>query len=288
MTSDPTRPCAWANLLSKAWGPRFPVEVDTIALEYSTRFPDPIKSIAKARGNNFEGALYPLPNTGKWAILYNPNIPSKGRINFTLAHEFGHYLVHRALKPAGFECGEARVLGFDTDQARRILEQEADTFASYLLMPLDDYRAQIGQADMTLDLLEHCSERYAVSRTAAAIKWLDFTPECAVLVIAVNGFVLWCWRSKAAKRRRIFFARGMELPPASWAANPGTSADRIGMSHAPGVWRVASEAREMAIFADRYEMTISLLVFGEDESRFTTVEEEPEEDLYDRFSRQHA
>ncbi len=288
MTAEPTRPCAWANLLGRAWGPRFPVDVKTIALEYSARFPDPIKSIAQATGNDFEGALYPLTKTGKWAILYNPDIASKGRINFTIAHEFGHYLVHRAGSPAGFECGEARVLGFDADEARQILEHEADTFASYLLMPLDDYRAQIDGADMTLDLLEHCSVRYEVSRTAAAIKWLDFTPECAVLVTAVNGFVLWCWRSKEAKRRRIYFPRGMELPTASWAASPGILGASAGVAHAPNVWSVASEAREMAIFADRYEMTISLIVFGEDQSRYEDVDADAEEDLYDHFSRQCA
>lgn len=287
---EPTRPCAWANLLSKAWGPRFPVEVDTIAMEYSTRFPDPIKKIAKADADGFEGALYPLSKSGKWAILYNPNIRSKGRINFTLAHEFGHYLVHRALNPAGFECGEARILGYDSDEARRVIEQEADTFASYLLMPMDDYRAQIGRAEMSLDLLAHCADRYGVSMTAAALKWLDFTDECAVLVTAINGFVLWCWRSKAAKRRRIFVRKGMELPAESWAANPSLVASSAGVPLAPNVWPVAAEAREMSIFADRYEMTISLLVFGETDwrARGCDIDEEPEEDTYERILRKSA
>ena len=286
---EPTRPATWANLLSAAWGPRFPVVVETIAMEYSTRLPDPIKTIKKADVDGFEGALYPLAKSGKWAILYNPDITSKGRVNFTLAHEFGHYLVHRALNPGGFECGEARVLGYDADQARRVIEQEADTFASYLLMPMDDYRAQIGSADMSLDLLGHCADRYGVSMTAAAIKWLDLTDDCAVLVTAINGFVLWCWRSKAARRRRIFFPKGMELPPASWAATPGLVGSSAGVSLAPNVWPVGSDVREMAIFADRYEMTISLLVFGEaDGQPREWDEEEPEEDTYERFSRRLA
>lgn len=285
MTGEPTRPCAWANLLSRAWGPRFPVDVELIALEYSKRFPDPIKTIKKAEVDDFEGALYPIASSGKWAILYNPEIPSKGRINFTLAHEFGHYLVHRKLNPAGFECGEARVLGYDKDEARRIIEQEADTFASYLLMPMDDFRAQIGRNDMTLDLLGHCADRYDVSMTAAALKWLDMTDECAVLVTAVNGFVLWCWRSKAAKRQRIFFERGIPLPARSWAANPGLSltATGAGVRLPPNVWPVSGESREMAIFADRYEMTISLLVFEKQSGRGADWQDEAEEDVFDRF-----
>ena len=285
MTADPTRPCAWANLLSRAWGPRFPVDVEVIALEYSKRFPDPIKTIKKAEVDDFEGALYPLAKSGQWAILYNPDIPSKGRVNFTLAHELGHYLVHRQLNPAGFECGEARVLGYDQDETRRIIEQEADTFASYLLMPMDDFRAQLGSNDMTLDLLGHCADRYEVSRTAAALKWLDVTEESAMLVTAVNGFVLWCWRSKAAKRQRIFFDRGMPLPAGSWAATPklSLSATSAGVTLPANVWPVKGEAREMAIFADRYEMTISLIIFESARSSGCEWEEEPEEDTYDRF-----
>ena len=264
MTKEPTRPSAWANLLAQAWGKRFPVDVKTIALEYSTRFPDPVKTIAKAEVATFEGALCPLPKSGKWAILYNPLISSPGRINFTLAHEFGHYLCHRALSPIGFECGEDRVLGIGSDEEERRIEQEADTFASYLLMPIDDYREQVGRSGMCLDLLAHAADRYAVSSTAAAIKWLDFTSDCAALVVATNGFVLWGWRSKAAKRRGIYFERGMPLPDASWAANPGRTAGASGIELPRHVWSHRSDAREMAIFADKYELTISLIVFGEE------------------------
>ena len=152
-------------------------------------------------------------------------------------------------------------------------------------MPMDDFRAQIGRNDMTLELLGHCADRYDVSMTAAALKWLDMTEECAVLVTAVNGFVLWCWRSKAAKRRRIFFERGMPLPADSWAANPTLSltATSAGVRLPQSVWPVSGESREMAIFADRYEMTISLLVFEKQSWRGAEWEDEAEEDVYDRF-----
>ncbi|CAM3305956.1 MULTISPECIES: ImmA/IrrE family metallo-endopeptidase [Sphingomonadaceae] len=285
---DPTQPRAWANLLSQLWGPRFPVDVRTIALDYTQRkFADPIKTIKEAPVDHFEGALAPLPKSGKWAILYNPNIVSAGRINFTLAHELGHYFVHRQISPGGFECGEKQILGVDRDAERRRIEQEADAFASYLLMPMNDYRDQVGRDDMTLELLRQCADRYGVSMTAAAIKWLDFTPKCAVLVVATNGFVLWCWRSTSAKKRRLYYPSGMELPAGSLATRPmlilpdpdrGTMLDR-------SVWGGVSDVREMAIFADRYEMTISLLVFDDaEDSRTSWEQESDEEDAFDRFT----
>lgn len=271
-------PCAWANTLVRMWGPRFPVDVRQIALEYSKRFEDPVLAISEAPVSNFEGALAPLRKRGGWAILYNPNIRSTGRINYTLGHEWGHYLCHRHQAPAGFECGEADVLGGSHKQ-----EREADQFTSYLLMPLDDFRAQVTKEHMSLDLLKHCADRYDVSLTAAALKWLESTPRCAAVVVATNGFVHWCHRSAAATRARIFFPSGMELPKGSLAAAKFNLAPADGVELAPGVWW-SRGVRELVIFADHYEMTISLLVFEEHRALPDGWEDETVEDTLDRFN----
>jgi len=279
MRSDPTAPCAWANNLVRMWGPRFPVDVQQIALEYSKRFDDPVLTIAEARVPSFEGALAPLQKRGGWAILYNPTIRSAGRINYTLGHEWGHYLCHRHQAPAGFECGETDVLGGSRKQ-----EREADQFASYLLMPLDDFRAQVRQEPMSLDLLKHCSDRYDVSLTAAALKWLESTRLCVAVVAAANGFVYWCRHSAAAARARIFFPSGMELPAGSLAADRFNLAALGGRDLAPGVWW-SRGVREVVIFADHYEMTISLLVFEDHGALPDGWEDEAVEDTFDRFTR---
>ncbi|WP_204264877.1 ImmA/IrrE family metallo-endopeptidase, partial [Escherichia coli] len=62
------------------------------------------------------------------------------------------------------------------DPHGREIELEADTFASYLLMPLDDFKAQIDGQPFSLDLLRHCADRYGVSVTAAALKWREVAP----------------------------------------------------------------------------------------------------------------
>lgn len=280
MTTEPTTPRAWANFLAKAWGRHFPVDVRLIASDYSRRFVDPIQQIAVADVPSFEGALFPLKKKGGWAILYNSHIPSAGRMNYTLGHEFGHYLCHRHIEPAGFQCGQSDILGGTKEQ-----EREADLFASYLLMPLDDYREQVGREAMTLDLLRHCADRYGVSFTAAALKWLECTPLPAAVVVAVNGFVLWCRRSGAGKRARLWFPSGMEVPPKSVAASGVFASAPGGVELPAGVWSANRAVRETAIFADKYEMTISLLVFDElDYIPLDWLEEETEDTL-DRFTR---
>jgi len=112
----------------------------------------------------FEGALYPA-NAGRkgWGIIYNNRISSPGRINFTLAHELGHYLLHRLQFPDGKACNQDEVARWDSPEAR--IEQQANEFAANLLMPLDDFRRLIPEkAIADLDMLSECAARYESQR----------------------------------------------------------------------------------------------------------------------------
>jgi hypothetical protein len=81
-------------LLNTVFGKdRFPVDVPVIAREYSAqRYPsDPVSLVVGQSLPGFDGALYRASSGKKgWGIFYNSAIASRGRINFTLAHEFGH------------------------------------------------------------------------------------------------------------------------------------------------------------------------------------------------------
>ena len=183
------------------------VQVATIAQDYSHQlFPsDPITLIEGDALSSFDGALFPAPaGTKGWGIIYNNAIISKGRINFTLAHEFGHYLIHRLAHPEGMRCAQQDVVRWDSTY--RQLEHEANTFATYLLMPLDDYRCQIdSRSAVDLDAIAHCADRYEVSLIAATLRWLEYTERRAVLVVSRDGFILWARSSRVALRTGAFF-----------------------------------------------------------------------------------
>ncbi|MET4235188.1 hypothetical protein ABIA85_008496 [Bradyrhizobium sp. LA6.10] len=127
---------------------RFPVDVALVAREYSTqRYPDDSVSLVVGRSRpGFDGALYRAP-AGKrgWGIFYNSAIASTGRINFTLGHEFGHYLIHRLAYPDGLQCGEQDVVRWDSEDGQ--IEHQANVFSAGLLTPLDDFRRQIPERD---------------------------------------------------------------------------------------------------------------------------------------------
>jgi hypothetical protein len=275
------------KMLNQVLGPEhFPIDVVELALQYTAqRFHGDAITLAKGADlPGFDGALYPAPAGKKgWGIIYNDALTSAGRINFTLAHEFGHYLLHRLSHPKGIECSAQDVARWDSPYGR--IEQQANTFAANLLMPLDDFRRQIGRAKVDLDMISHCADRYRVSLIAAILRWLGYTDRRAVLVVSRDDFILWSRASAAALKTGTFFRTSgapLEIPGASLAATQDRALDgRSGILHGPGVW-FDEEVREMTIFSEQYDFTITLLLL-EDRDRYIQLEPDPEQDTYDRF-----
>lgn len=188
---------------------RFPVDIKNVILEVSNnKFPkEPIVDIRPVPLDKFEGMLVKSPKGTKWMVGYNDQIASEGRIRFTLAHEFGHYLLHRNLQ-SEFNCATKDVM--NTDLGDRLMEKEADTFASSLLMPLDDFRKQIEGRLISIDLLKHCGDRYGVSLTAAALKLRDVAVGRVIIVAAKDGFLDWACSNQAAYKSGAYFATTKE------------------------------------------------------------------------------
>lgn len=272
MTGSHT-PERWAfeitHLLNAVFGvDRFPIDVPAIACEYSQqRFPkDPIIKVLGDDLPNFDGALYPVRSKNGWAIVYNNKISSRGRINFTLAHEFGHYLLHRLKYPNGFECGQQTIVRWDSEYGQ--VEREANIFAANLLMPLDDFRRQLpGNCKADFGVIEACAERYRVSLMAATVRWLSYTQKRAVLVVSRDGFILWARSSEPALKTGAFFKTSngpIEISPYSLPLNAHYMNDGKGeMDHPKGVW-LREPVREIAISAEQYDFSLSLLLLEDD------------------------
>lgn len=254
-----------AEVFSAAHGvDRFPVDVPSLALETARIFgwTDPITQVQAANIKGFDGALFPGDGRKEWLLLYNETVSSPGRVRFTQAHELGHYILHRLLRDS-FQCSDADMLNWSQDD--KDIEGQADLFASYLLMPLDDYRKQVTTA-VDLDVLGHCADRYGVSLTAAVLKWLQYTDEKAVLVISNDGFINWAWSSEPAAKAGAFFRTRksvIAVPDGALAANAEITHDRTGTEIPASIWFPHASAgtplREMKVYAEQYGVVVSLL-----------------------------
>jgi len=293
--SEKVMPIAQANSISKMLNmvlgdARFPVDVEALAVEYSRqRFPDsPIDKVIGEAVDGFQGMLKANKDRTKWLILYNSAVTSLGRKRFTIAHEFGHYLLHRHASSA-FHCGAD---DSETGHQNKFdVEADADKFASYLLMPYDDFRRQVDGQAICFDLLGHCADRYGVSLTAAALHWIEIADKRAVLVASRDDYLLWAKSNKAAFKSGTFFAtrkNTIEVPQDALAHSNQNSGSSQSQNIRAQVWfpREPShvDLTEMTKVAGNYDYTLSLLLMPEAEWRQPQHDDgEPEEDTFDRF-----
>ncbi|WP_457578259.1 ImmA/IrrE family metallo-endopeptidase [Ensifer adhaerens] len=270
---------------------RGPVNVGELAVEY-TRQISPHSHIEQVVAEDLpgcEGALVPGDTKPRrWAIMYDRK-QNSGRRAYTIAHELGHFVLHRQLVDedphfdGGFHCTKEAV----EHGAGRDIEKEANEFAANLLMPLDDYRRCIPSDQLAgFDRLGEAADRYGVSLTAATLRWLEYTTTRAMVIASVDGFALWAKSSEAAfKSGRFLRTKSdlFEMPAASLAARKATSKESLeGVHQKAGIW-FPEPTRETCMRSDKYDFELTLLHFEGNAPAYQAEDEI--EDSYTQFFR---
>jgi hypothetical protein len=116
-----------------------------------------------------------------------PNFP---RVRFTLGHELAHYFIdeHRVRLARGFPSHPS----FTDRPAKSESEQEADLFASHLLMPTAEFRKALTEVSEGLSGIISLASTFGVSIQSAAIRYAaaSRTP-CAVVMFRDGGKPWW-------------------------------------------------------------------------------------------------
>ncbi len=142
--------------------------------------PIDIEGIAKARG--LQVVPYALGDDvsgllsiegSKATIGYNLKEPSY-RIRFTIAHELAHYELHRDQSHLFVDKQFIyRSINSGDTPITQAMEQEANAFASAILMPTDLLRREIQKTDLNLfddKAIENLANLFQVSTTAMSIR----------------------------------------------------------------------------------------------------------------------
>lgn len=237
-----------------------------------------------------EGALVRNPdNPDEWGIFYNAKARPE-RQRFTLAHELGHFVLHRN-SHASFNCDKESIYtGADT---LKHIEREADEFASNLLMPGDLLRQRITGKRIDFHLLGELAKEFGVSLEAMCIRLIKFTEQRAVLVHWDYGYLKYQWRSQSAIKTRVRL-RSTDDPqeplPDTLAADEDIVQEWDGIEMPARNWcsseRPGITLREMKHSYPGGNRVLSLLVLESAAPRKLAgsgFEDEETEDSYDRF-----
>lgn len=151
-------------------------------------------------GDAFDGQLKYHSSHRCFVLLYNTKYDQgvetghHPRTRFSIAHELGHYYLdkHRAYLMSGGEVHQSRS-EFANDA---IVEQEADTFASTLLMPSRLARPLVNQGELNLDVIQELADTFKLSLVATSLRAVHISDFPCALVGIRDGSVAWCFRSK--------------------------------------------------------------------------------------------
>lgn len=118
------------------------------------------------------------------------NYPNSHRGRFTLAHELGHYFIdtHRIGLMKGVLTPYPNLL--NQNSISRI-EQEADYFASCILMPEKLLIERVKRKKFSFGTIQDISKMHNVSIIAAAIRFSQIGNHPIMIIYAENGFIKW-------------------------------------------------------------------------------------------------
>lgn len=137
-------------------------------------------------------------NGDQFVIMYGTYIKNTGFQRFSIAHEIGHYLLPghpEHLFPAGVTSHSSQAGFISADH----YEQEADYFASGLLMPDSLVKSALRRLGEGLEGIEALKEKCLTSMTATAITYARKTSVPAAIVVSTNGRIDYAFLSESMK-----------------------------------------------------------------------------------------
>jgi len=155
-----------------------------------------------------EGRLIRSEKRG--VISVNSKIRERGKKRFVIAHEVGHFELHK--KEDQLEaCTDADLIDW---YKKRAPETASNVFAAELLMPSHLFEPKCDVAEVNLNVVKELTYEFNTTLTATAIRFVEFCPERCALVMSRDGKVLWPYTSQDFGYR---INKGYELDPYSLA-----------------------------------------------------------------------
>ncbi len=227
-----------------------------------------LEDVALAQGvvvleGRLDSADARLIRTGtRGLIRIKADIPEPGRKRFAVAHELGHWLLHKSISQVLACTSEDMVAKYKASAP----EIEANYFAAELLMPEKLFAPRIARTDLSLQLLKDLAIYFQTTLTATAIRYMDFSDDYCAFVVSEAGRVRW-WRGSTRFEELCWIEPGMQLSRDTIAGGAfmGESVpngpERVdAFAWIKNAERLESETLlEEVLMADRYGQVISLL-----------------------------
>lgn len=236
-----------------------------------------IELIAWARGalvldDKIEGAEARLAAVSQRAIItVSSAVKDPRRRRFSIAHELGHWEMDRYASELSI-CTIDDLNSWMPQSSKPDREQEANEFASALLMPEQFFAPLCQDHDPSFELISDLADKFNVSLTATTMRYVRFATEPCAIVFSKDGLVKWFSGSKEFNDLGLFIEVRVKPDPSSLAASffqgRSISSSQRNVSAtawlAPGHYRKNARIKEQALPMPNHNSVLTLLWIEDD------------------------
>jgi hypothetical protein len=185
--------------------------------------------VVEPKGSSNSGVSGYLVRCGDvFGIQYADHIDSQGFINFTVAHELGHYFIpgHPETLIKGKNGVHQSRSGFISDD---VYEKQADNFAKELLMPEHLFKPAMHQSGGGFKAIEALADTCKTSLTATAIRYCLFSDDPVAIIMSEGNKIHWCFMSDPLRsiRELQWLKKGSIIPAQTLTADYNNQKNNI-------------------------------------------------------------
>jgi Zn-dependent peptidase ImmA (M78 family) len=207
----------------------------------------------------------------KSMITVSTNIGDLNRRRFGATHEIGHLEMHKH-RCTVFNCSKGDLdSGGMKEHTSPSLENEANEFASNLLMPDQFFSPLTKDTDLDLSIISELSHRFRVSLTAAALRFIRISKEPLALVVSSSSHIRWFDANDDFLKLGLFVDVGKPLSRETIAIRAFQGASIPEKPHQvplrawtrPGHYHPKATLSEQSLAMPKYASVLSLLWINE-------------------------
>jgi len=247
-----------------------------------------LEEIAWARGvlvtdDKLEGAEASLViSYSQGVITVSTALQDQRRRRFSIAHELGHFELHRDIKEF-LICLNQDIQESSHKEIISKLEKEANEFASELLLPKRFFAPLCVAEEPSLTHIFALADKFRTSVTATALKYINFCNEPVAIILSRNNKTQWFQGSPDFDKLRddldFFIKTESVLEPETLAAKLFKDSNypkmhirtRASSWFTPGKYNKSATVQEHSIAMPNYKSVLTLL----------WIDDELDEDYYD-------
>lgn len=161
-----------------------------------------------------KGCLGNIVRTAKRGVITISNtIKHKGQKRFVIAHELGHWTMHKDIP--NFNCDDENMNQWHSSDSK--YEIEANYFAAEFLMPNSLVKSYIGTREFSAQLVLDIAKKFHTSITATSFRLTEIEIDRITVIFSIEGRCKWFKQADDFPFK--FYDKKFPVPPKTMTAS---------------------------------------------------------------------